>query len=251
MVRIRKDQGQQHLRDFQGHAVNFWQSVVFGFVLSSSGGLLFICLITYKIPFCQQTGESWGNEFHKLCAVWEPDGPFGSFSHSEGKFFRAGTSLLHRRHEICNRIVAVLSCLSWLPLTSPVYQLRGMKKSKHLSQPFFFFSSVSGNILGKALLFERIRPQRMCMGHEKYWSTVGDTSSICDLSSLQKGKEECVAFAMGSLECQMNMWVPPGAAENAKLSRWAPRYALNNMKHAMGSHCDKGEGWGRGAGCWN
>lgn len=69
MVRIRKDQGQQHLRVFQGHAVNFWQSVAFGFVLSSSGGLLFICLITYKIPFCQQTGESWGNEFHKSCAV--------------------------------------------------------------------------------------------------------------------------------------------------------------------------------------
>lgn len=42
-----------------------------------------------------------------------------------------------------------------------------------------------------------------------------------------------MAVAMGSLECQMNMWVPPGAAENAKLSRWAPRYALNNTKHAM------------------
>lgn len=57
-----------------------------------------------------------------------------------------------------------------------------------------------------------------------------DTSSICDLRSPQKGKEECVAVAMGCWNVNQHVGATGCCWECEAIYRWAPRYAPNNVQ---------------------
>lgn len=86
----------------------------------------------------------------------EPDGGWEAFLIQRGNSLGLGL-LLHGGHGICNRTGAVLSYFFVIAFDKPCLSAYGDEKEQ--ASLSALFSSASGNILGKALLFERIRPK--------------------------------------------------------------------------------------------